>query len=60
VNDMLEINPMYYGTLAFLAFEACFIIPGLFLAHSIKKEQAKKRPIGCVTSGPESRSRSAE
>ena len=34
---------MYYGTLAFLAFEACFIIPGLFLAHSIKKERKKKR-----------------
>jgi hypothetical protein len=57
---MIEINPMYYGTLAFLAFSSCFIIPGLFLAHSLKKEQKKKRPIGFITSAPESRSRSAE
>ena len=56
---MIDINPMYYATLGYLAFSACFIIPGLFLVHSIKKEQAKKRPIG-FTSGPESRSRSAE
>ena len=54
---MIEINPMYYGTLAFLAFAACFIIPGLFLAHNIKKERAKKRPIGFVTSEPESHPR---
>lgn len=57
---MLDINPMYYGTLAFFAFEACFIIPGLFLVHSIKKEESKKRPIGFITAGPESRSRCAE
>jgi hypothetical protein len=58
---MLDINPMYYGTLAFLAFSSCFIIPGLFLVHSLKKEQKKKRPIGFLTtSAPESRSRSAE
>jgi hypothetical protein len=57
---MVAINPMYYGTLAFLAFEACFIIPGLFLVHSIKKEQKRKRPIGFVTAAPESRSRSSE
>jgi hypothetical protein len=59
VNDVIDINPMYYGTLTFLAFSACIIIPGLFLAHSIKKDRAKKRPIG-FTSAPESRSRSAE
>ncbi|HXA17348.1 MAG TPA: hypothetical protein VN380_10165 [Thermoanaerobaculia bacterium] len=57
---MLDVNPMYYGTLAFLAFSSCFIIPGLFLAHSLKKAQKKKRHIGFITSGPESRSRSAE
>jgi hypothetical protein len=58
---MIDINPMYYGTLAFLAFSTCvFIIPGLFLVHSLKKEQKKKRPIGFITSAPESRSRSVE
>jgi len=57
---MIDMNPMYYGTLAFLAFSACLIIQGLFLVHSIKKQQAKKRPIGFVTAAPESRSRSAE
>jgi hypothetical protein len=60
MNRVLDINPMYYGTLMFLAFSSCFIIPGLFLAHSIRKEQKKKRPIGFITSEPESRSRSAE
>lgn len=53
---MIEINPMYYGTLAFLAFSTCaFIIPGLIMIHGLKKEAKKKRPIGFVASGPESR-----
>jgi hypothetical protein len=33
---MIDISPMYCGTLAFLAFSSCFIIPGLFLIHSLK------------------------
>jgi hypothetical protein len=53
-----EINPMYYGTLVFLAFSSCFIIPGVWLVRRMKKE--KKRQIGFVTAAPESRSRSAE
>jgi len=58
---MIDINPMYYGTLVFLAFAtSCFIIPTLLLMHSAKQEQKKKRPIGFVTAAPESRSRSAE
>ena len=58
--NLLAITPMYYATLAYLAFSSFFVIGGLFLAHGIKKERAQKRPIGFATAGPESRSRSAE
>jgi hypothetical protein len=50
-------NPMFYATFAYLAFSSFFVIGGLWLAHSFKKERAKKRPIGFVTSGPESHPR---
>jgi hypothetical protein len=55
---MPDINPMYYGTFAFLVFSGMLASIGFWALHNLKKE--KKRPIGFVTAEPESRSRSAE
>jgi len=55
---MVAINPMYFGTLAFLMFSGMLLSIGFWALHNLKK--AKKRPIGFVISAPESRSRSAE
>jgi len=55
--NMFAINPMYYGTLAFLAFSGMLLSVGFWAIHGLKKERGKKRPIGFVTAGPESRSR---
>jgi hypothetical protein len=52
---VIDINPMFYATFAYLAFASFFVIGGLWLAHGIKKDQRKRKPIGFVTSGPESR-----
>ena len=53
-------NPMYYGTLTFLAFMTPFFTVAAWIIRGWNREDAKKRPIGFITSGPESRSRSAE
>ncbi len=57
-------NPMFYGTFAFLAFSSFFIIGGLWLVHGLKKDKrerdAARHPAGFATSGPESRSPSAD
>ena len=57
---MIDINPMYYGTFAYLAFSSFFVIGGLWLVHGIKKDRRKREAIGFITAEPESRSRSAE
>ena len=54
------INPMFYGTFAYLAFSSFFVIGGLWLVHGIKKDRRKRQGIGFITSAPESRSRSSE
>ena len=53
-------NPMFYGTFAYLAFSSFFVIGGLWLVHGIKKDRRKREAIGFNTSGPESQSRSAD
>jgi hypothetical protein len=53
-------NPMFYGTFAYLAFSSFFVIGGLWLVHGIKKDRRKREAIGFSTAAPESRSRSAE
>jgi hypothetical protein len=53
-----DINPMYYGTLAFLMFSGMLLSIGFWAVYNVKKE--KKREIGFSTAEPESRSRSAE
>ncbi len=57
---MVAINPMYFGTLAFLMFSGMLLSIGFWALYGLKKEQKKKRPIGFITSVSESRSRSAE
>jgi hypothetical protein len=46
---MLDINPMYYGTLAFLIFSGTLASIGFWALHNLKKE--KRRPIGFVYRG---------
>jgi hypothetical protein len=58
--NVLAINPMYYGTLTFLAFMTPFFAVAAWIIRRWNHEDSQKRPIGFVTSGPESRSRSAE
>ena len=49
-----DINPMYYGTLAFLMFSGMLLSIGFRAVHNVKKE--RKREIGFTTSRSESRS----
>ena len=53
--EMLDINPMYYGTLSFLMFSAMLLSIGFWALHNLKKE--KKRRIGFTASEPESGAR---
>jgi len=57
---MIEINPMYYGTLMFLAFMTPFFAVAAWIIRGWNRDDVRKRPIGFATSEPESRSRSAE
>jgi hypothetical protein len=53
-------NPMYYGTLAFLGFSSFFVIGGLWLVHGIKKDRREQKAAAASTAAPESRSQPAE
>jgi cbb3-type cytochrome oxidase subunit 3 len=53
-------NPMFYGTFAFLVFSGFLLAVGFWALHGIRKEEAAKRPAGFATAAPEARSRSAE
>jgi hypothetical protein len=57
---MLDINPMFYATFAYLAFSSFFVIGGLWLAHGIKKDRRKRGVIGFAGSQAQSRSGSGE
>jgi len=57
---MVAINPMYYGTLMFLAFMTPFFAVATWIVRGWNRDDVRKRPIGFVTSAPESRSRCAE
>jgi len=51
-------NPMYYGTLAFLGFSSFFVIGGLWLVYGIKKDRREREAAASAsTAAPESRSR---
>lgn len=49
-------NPMFYGTFAYLAFSSFFVIGGLWLVHGIKKDRHKREAVGFNPLGPESHS----
>jgi hypothetical protein len=51
-------NPMFYGTFAFLAFSSFFIVSGLWLIHGYKKDQ--RRRAARAAGAPESQARAAE
>jgi len=53
-------NPMFYGTFAFLGFMSFFFALAFWMLRGLRKEEAEKRRAGFTTAGPESRSRSAE
>ena len=57
---MIDINPMFYGTFTFLGFMSFFFAFAAWIMHGWRRDEKRKRPIGFITSGPESRSRSAE
>ena len=58
--SVLALNAMYYGTLNFLAFMTPFFVVATWIIRGWNRDESKKHPIGFVTSGPESRSRSSE
>jgi hypothetical protein len=58
VNDVIDINPMYYGTLSFLMFSGMLLSIGFWALHNVKKE--KKRRIGFTASDSDSRSHSGD
>jgi hypothetical protein len=53
-----DINPMYYGTLAFLIFSGMLASIGFWALHNLKRD--KKRQIGFSAAAPETHPRSAE
>jgi hypothetical protein len=57
---MIDINPMFYGTFTFLGFMSFFFALAFWMLRGLRKNEARKRPIGFITSAPESRSRSVE
>ena len=52
-------NPMYYGTLSFLAFMTPFFVVAAWLLHG-RGRAAKPPRTSAATAAPESRSQSAE
>jgi hypothetical protein len=57
---MVAINPMYYGTFAFLGFMSFFFALAFWMLRGLGKEEAQKRAAGFTTSPPESRSQSGD
>lgn len=53
-------NPMYYGTLAFLAFMTPFFAVAAWILRGWRRDGAAKRAAGFSASTSESHSRSAE
>jgi hypothetical protein len=53
-------NPMYYGTLTFLAFMTPFFLIAAWILRGWRRDENRKHEAGFVGSSPDSRSRSAE
>lgn len=53
-------NPMFYGTFAFLGFMSFFFALAFWMLRGLGKEKDQKRAAGFTTSPPESRSQSGD
>ncbi|HEV7574068.1 MAG TPA: hypothetical protein VGQ21_21440 [Thermoanaerobaculia bacterium] len=53
-------NPMFYGTFAFLGFMSFFFALGFWMLRGLAKEEDRKRAAGFTTSPPASRARLGE
>jgi hypothetical protein len=53
-------NPMYYGTLAFLAFMTPFFALAAWIIRDSRRDNARKRAAGFTTSPQDSRPHSGE
>jgi len=53
-------NPMYYGTLAFLAFMTPFFLVAAWILRGWRRDEMRKRAAGFVGSTAESHSRSEQ
>jgi len=53
-------NPMFYGTFAFLGFMSFFFALAFWMLRGLRKEEAEKRAAGFTTSPPNSQSRSGD
>jgi hypothetical protein len=47
-------NPMFYGTFAFLGFMSFFFALGFWMLRGLGKEEDTKRAAGFTTSPPDS------
>jgi len=53
-------NPMFYGTFAFLGFMSFFFALAFWMLRGLRKEEDQKREAGFTTSPPRSRSHFGE
>ena len=53
-------NPMFYGTFAFLGFMSFFFALGFWMLRGLGKEEDEKHSAGFKTSRPDSRSHSGD
>jgi hypothetical protein len=53
-------NPMFYGTFAFLGFMSFFFALAFWMLRGLRKEEDQKRAAGFTNSQPNSTSHSAE
>jgi len=47
-------NPMFYGTFAFLGFMSFFFALGFWMLRGLGKDEGRKRKAGFTTSPPDS------
>ena len=53
-------NPMFYGTFAFLGFMSFFFALAFWMLRGLRKEEEQKREAGFTMSPPQSRSHPGE
>ena len=53
-------NPMFYGTFAFLGFMSFFFVLAFWMLRGLRKEEAEKRAAGFSAPSPDSQSGSSD